>query len=33
MDWDDMLALMTLSAVAPYVTVAAKDWLHRTRGH
>jgi hypothetical protein len=33
MDWDDMLALMTLGAVAPYLTVAAKDWMRRHGRH
>lgn len=30
MDLTELLALMTLGAVAPYVTVAAADWIRRT---
>jgi hypothetical protein len=30
MDWNELLTLMTLGAVAPYVTVAAADWLKRS---
>jgi hypothetical protein len=30
MDWNELLTLMTLGAVAPYVTVAAAaNWIRR----
>jgi len=32
MDWDELLSLITLSAVFPYVSVAANDWFRRVRG-
>jgi hypothetical protein len=32
MDWDDMLALITLGAVLPYASAAAGCWLKRCRG-
>ena len=30
MDWNELLALMTLGAVAPYVTTAAACWIYRS---
>ena len=27
MDWDEPLVLLTIGAVAPYVTVAATGWI------
>lgn len=33
MDWDELLALLTLGAVAPYLTVAAGDWLKKADSH
>lgn len=33
MDWDDLLTLLTLGAVAPYLTIAATDWVKRSDRH
>lgn len=33
MDLDELLALLTLGAVAPYVTVAFTDWIGRSGRH
>jgi hypothetical protein len=33
MDLNELLALMTLGAVAPYVTVAFTDWIGRAGRH
>lgn len=30
MDWDDVLSLITLGAVLPYVSVAAGRWVRKT---
>lgn len=30
MDWDDVLALMTLGAVLPYASAAAGWWVKKT---
>ena len=27
MDWDELLSLMTLGAVFPYLTAAAANWI------
>lgn len=32
MDWDELLTLITLGAVFPYVTTAAADWMRKC-GH
>lgn len=31
MDWDDLLALVTLGALAPYLATAAADWVRRPK--
>lgn len=33
MDWEDLLTLLTLGAVAPYLTIAAADWVKRSDRH
>lgn len=33
MDWDELLSLVTLGAVFPYVTAAAAKWLRTTAKH
>jgi hypothetical protein len=33
MDWDDLLVMMTVGALAPYLTVAARDWISRSDKH
>lgn len=33
MDWDDLLVLMTLGALAPYLAMAAADWVRRPGRH
>lgn len=33
MDWDDLLALVTLGALAPYLATAAAEWVRRPGRH
>ena len=33
MEIDDILLFATLGAIFPYMAVAARDWLSRTRAH